>query len=693
MPAPPRHTQIPDTSVLRPGTVTELHRHLASFPQDAAAWNRLAQVQQALGNANAALESASHATTLQPEQADFWLTQAQLKLQARQWASARLDFEHVIRLDPNRGAAYSALAHIALQQSDFDTAERHFKLALRTPELRADVHLGYGNLLLHRGQHDEALRQLTQAAQIDPQQTAVQVSLGRAYLAQGAHAFAEQALRNALTREPEHALARATLVQALCLQGRNAEARAEIGRLPRDSGHQHVVHALLGDLARNEQRPEDAIAHYQQALQAKPDQPHVLLALGNALAQGDRFRAAVPIYVHYLQLRPDDQHVRRALAHAALHAGQYSLAHEQFTVLAKLQPRDPAIQMGIASCSEAMGAWEAADQAATLVLQRNPNHPGATLIKARGALRQGQYAAAESRLAPLDSTALNDDQRHVVDGLLGLALDGQGYLQEAAAAWRRRHARQPPAALPALAAPSSGAHSQTPTAGEAPAGQRPFALLLGAPGSGVEQVAALLARLPGTRLLSDRFRGGRRDGFTEWDAGANPANPVDAHRFARAYTRALRRFDIDAQDRCIDWLPVFDARLIPWVATGFGAVPIIIVQRSLDDALLHWLAFGCAQGWALAEFSTAREYLRCCAQHLDRWQAAHQPVITVEGDQAYAHPERVLRHIADALGAAMPDDPADLAALGSGLGGVPLALRRGRGTDYAKIFLATNTNT
>lgn len=667
------------------------YRELLTFnPDDPETLHLLGMVRRQRGDAREAVELVRRAIELAPDRAPYYMTLGGIELHARMLDAARADFETALRLDPNLTGAYGALAQIALMQGDTARADEQFKLAGRAGGERVDVLVGQGNLLLTRGDTDGAIKYLTRAAELFPADPAPQASLGRAYLSKGMTAFAEQALGNALRLKPDFHAARIVLAEALMYGKRFDEAQEHLKVLLAVPEQRAPALAMMGDVFRARGDLGRATTFYRDSLEARAGQPRVVAALAWCLTRLRLLREAIGAWREAVRLAPDDLEARHSLATCCAEAGLADEAREAWRFVLYRNPEDRAARAGLAALLELIGRHDDAKAEAEILRGKDPQHPGARLVLARAALREGAPREAIAQAQALDPATLNPAQKRLRAMALGTAHDAVGETSAAVDAWRDGHREAGAGPLPDLPMPiaaaivdeAARARQITPVAGA----RAPAALLLGAPGDGVESVARLLGLLPGVRLLSDRIGGTpRTDGFTP-DEARGGVDADLARLFARKYARPLERANVPADARLVDWLPALDARALPHALAAFGRVRAIVVRREPRDGFLNWLAFGCAPGWRCADgdLEGAAQRLARLRAHLDAAAAAlgADDVLVVSGDAAVSDPAAVLASLAAFLGEPAPVAEATAAVREVGLGGLPRCLPAGRHLAY-----------
>ena len=147
-------------------------------------------------------------------------------------------------------------------------------------------------------------------------------NLGVALLEQFKYREAADAFRRALQIDPKLALARINLSIALFnapdLPAAQREARAAIAISPNSP----QPHYILGLIAKNEARSEDAIAPFQQVLKIDPDDVGANVNLGQIYSQQRKFAEAVAAFRVALAAEPYNSTALYNLGTALIRAGQ-----------------------------------------------------------------------------------------------------------------------------------------------------------------------------------------------------------------------------------------------------------------------------------------------------------------------------------------------------------------------------------
>jgi tetratricopeptide (TPR) repeat protein len=661
--------------------------HLESAPDDADALHLLGLLRHQRGASEEAETLLARAHALAPEKAGIELAFGTVRFQAGDLDAAGMHYEKALALDPNIGTAHSGLGQIALMQGERDKAEQHFRIALRAGE-DAQALAGLGSLLLERDDLEAALRHLGRAADLAPNDPMIQLALGRAFARRGTEMFAEKAFENALRVKPDLAAARQGVASLTLKAKRLREAESHYRALLDVPGFEIAGHVGLGDVARAEERFDDAVAAYETALALDPMQSAPARALAWSLSRLGRNDEAIAAYDAYLALAPGDYEVQTARADLLMFIGRLADAASDWRALAGKNPGDMQAVSRLALLDEHMGQLESADARAALALNAMPRDAEMLLIRIRAAMRRGDDAGARRFVDALAELPLTEGQQRLCWNYLGRLHDRAGNPADAAQAFAQAQ-RGAPASMPALDTPRPELEiALTEPVGEAWA-DAPV-LLLGTPGSGVERVAALLADQRGLVVLRDRIGQLQRvDDFNQPRFAYYAGDLSEADRIAlrERYLTPLRHVGIAPGRTVVDWLPRWDAHLLALVRRAYPGTRLVIVERDPRDAFVNWLAFGWARGFGLADTAAFSEWLARARDHIHYADALDEPRrIVVDADAVLDDPATNGAELARFLGIETLEPGANHAAMSHGLGGLPVRFPRGHWQWYAEAL-------
>ena len=642
-------------------------------PSDAQAHRWLAVALSQAGEHAAALESIDQALALAPDEADLHLVRGSLLLGVRRPDEAQAALAQASGLDPNQLGAYLLRAQLALSRGDVDEAERMAKLAARVSPRHPQLAAIEGMVAHRRGDPATAVKLLNAAAAQAPDEPQLYYALGFAYLAQDHVAFAEQAFSRVLELLPAATGLRGLVAELMLRQGRPDDALELLRPLLERPDAGFGTHRLAGVLEMAAGRPGRALPWLRAAFSAQPRDPDLLGALVDAWRQLRQPGPAREALDEALSRHPDVPQLWEArLAFTPPAEGRDVVDRW----LAAMPDHPPALE-ALATLQDLAGDAEGAIATTRRVVELEPGRLGSELRLAGLEQRQDPAAAIDriQRLLAQDGSA---GFRRQLLAHLGMAQDKAGRVDDAVASWSQVQAERLPQALPRPALVA--APGEWPPMGEAPAGGHAVALLWGAPGSCVDQLAeqAARARLP---MLRDRF-GDRppADPFQRPDTAAQLAGgALAAEAVVAQWRQALPRRGV-AEGPVVDWIPWWDNALLLALRPHLPEGLLLVALRDPRDMLLDWLAFGGAVPLAMESPLAAAGWL---AGMLDAVATLHEqdlyPHRLLRLDDAVEDPAALTDALNVALDIDLPSPPP----------GLPSAIQRlpaGRWRDYRGVL-------
>jgi tetratricopeptide (TPR) repeat protein len=267
---------------------------------------------------DAAIEGYTEALEDNPDPFLAYLGLGIAYTEQEQYAQAAQSYEAALELDPDSPAAHEFLAKTYNATGDTDQARAEFEQAVAIAPGNTELRLRYGEFLVPLDRR-EAVKQHLTLVDTFPKVPEYRVKLGTVLMLAGATEAADQEFERAIRLAPNMARLRADIGGANLLAGRpetallhyenaldlepNSQLYAlNLGRIHaqlsaqngRDEGHFEEAEALLssvedlgyqpwesdqseaarialGDLYLEWDRPEDAAAAYEQALELNPD--------------------------------------------------------------------------------------------------------------------------------------------------------------------------------------------------------------------------------------------------------------------------------------------------------------------------------------------------------------------------------------------------------------------------------------
>jgi len=272
-----------------------------------------------------------------PDDANFLCLSARCLIKLGRFDSARTRLDRASRLFPEFPRPYEVRGELALEQSLAEQAVEHFEHAIRLDPKRSDTYLKLGRALAMAGREDDALKAVEESNRLTPFQDAIRKAVEferagdpdkaekiyRKILTQDpdnvdvlrllaavavTHRHfrdAEIFLRRALDNAPDFARAWADLVIVQMELDKSDEAINSAERLVRlDRGNPESF-LLLGNACGTAGRHEEALANYQQVLDAVPDHAGALSGMGHMLKTVGQQEAAIKAYRRCIRENPN----------------------------------------------------------------------------------------------------------------------------------------------------------------------------------------------------------------------------------------------------------------------------------------------------------------------------------------------------------------------------------------------------
>ncbi|KAF1013365.1 MAG: Beta-barrel assembly-enhancing protease [Stenotrophomonas maltophilia] len=571
----------------------------------------------------------------------------------RQFDDAGQALQRTTGLNPNALDAYLMQAHLALGRSDLDEAQRLSQLASKVEPDHPELLAIDGMVALHRGDADQALKLLAAAVQALPADPRVLYALGFAYLRKDILAFAEQAFRRVLELNPALTSLHGLVVQLALRQGNTAaalEALQQALRLPElDTPG---MHRLGGELALRDGQPLQAREQLLPLLHSLPGDRQVLqlpLMCWQRLGREDEARAEFDgVLAAHPQLH--DVWLARLALETVGSPGSVDVVERW---LAAMPEHLPALEARLRLHDMAGEAAQAEALAQRIVAVQPDRISGQ--VRLVDALLTRDPAAAIAHVDALIAAA-PEAARFDLRTWKGEVFDRAGQPDEAVRTWLALHADQAPQRLPLP--PQAKAPPSWPPLGEVDAGEGATSapiFLWGAPGSGVERVAATLSGASPV-FRSDRFGATPPDDafqnyHTLQDLASGTLTP---ERLLQRWREQMPARGLDG-DTIIDWLLWWDNALLWALRPQLPQGRLLVVLRDPRDMLLDWIAYGVAAPLAVTSLSEITEWLaRGLTQIANLQDEDLYPLALIRIDEVGNDPQAMAELLSRLFGRALP---------------------------------------
>ncbi len=426
------HHVAPSAERLR--RLAQAQQALEMYPQALAAWQTLTALPEAtaddhlahaelalqLGQTDEALQAAEAVLAHSPQHPLALTILGKVAAAQGEPEKARRLLEEAVQQRPSNAAPYLALAQVLAAQEGPSAALETLQTATHALPQEAEPHyqLGLYYLESHRPAH--ARQPLETAHRLAPQRTDIALALARVYLALGQAEEARQLLSRYHFQEQRPTPKIARLLAKAHLEAQAPqEAAAVLAPLAQraDASPEDLFTYAQALLAAHTD-PDRAESALQTALQRLPDDEEhrlfradVLAALAEAQLAQNKPEDALATYREALRLLPDghpqrQQRLARGLAETALSLRRPEIALASLEEALQQAPQDVTLHRLQAEAYRQAGFAEQALEAARQVLALKPDDPDTALWYARLAHALGQHRLAAESLRPwLDQTA------------------------------------------------------------------------------------------------------------------------------------------------------------------------------------------------------------------------------------------------------------------------------------------------
>ena len=266
-------------------------------------------------------------------------------------------FSHIVSLNPEARDAHLNLSQALIETDRFEESLEASRSAIEQRPDSPGAHSNLGLALMALDRFEEAEAAFDRALEIDSRDRNARQNLGELMKRQGNYEAAVEQYRRALEIDADFALGWGGLADVQFLAGRLEEATEAARRslsIEPDSPNAAALHLLLdrastatihtrAETLRHEQRHDEAIALYREALEMDSGFAPAIAGMGIAFFELGRYEEAIESMEQALEVAPElpeAASLHRLIGRALQELGRLEEAAEQFARTLELDPRN-----------------------------------------------------------------------------------------------------------------------------------------------------------------------------------------------------------------------------------------------------------------------------------------------------------------------------------------------------------------
>ena len=136
-----------------------------------------------------------------------------------------------------------------------------------------------------------------------------------------------------------------------------------------------VAHVMFAQTLDKDNKPDEAIAHYREALQIKPGFPQMYYNIGNVLVEQKKYAEAETNYAKALEMKPDYPEVHYNFGIVSEMQGKFAQAVEHYATALQGIPDDATLRQYFGSALVRLGKFDQAIEQFDVSIKLKPDSP------------------------------------------------------------------------------------------------------------------------------------------------------------------------------------------------------------------------------------------------------------------------------------------------------------------------------
>lgn len=215
-------------------------------------------------------------------------------------------FQNALKFRPHYALAHFNLARALVTIGRTEEGIRHYYAAIQFKPDYVAAHNDLGSIYINLGEEEKAIQHYMAALQIDPDLVEAHNNLGIALMHEGKIEAAISQFQKAVQLNPDFRKAENNLNRALAIRRGLETEISRIDKILKDNPENFILHFQLGNLYFRKGEQDQAIKHYNKALQLNPKFVPALNNLALVTAAKKEYYKALTIFSDILNYEPDD---------------------------------------------------------------------------------------------------------------------------------------------------------------------------------------------------------------------------------------------------------------------------------------------------------------------------------------------------------------------------------------------------
>ena len=288
-------------------------------------------------------------------------------------------------------------ARLILEEEDNQKALSLLQELTRQAPKFAAAHQYLG--IAHARNHDltQAIISLKEARALAPNSSDIRASLSQVYLAQGSLSLAVSEGEAAIELDPQNIAALKVLADAQLRAGNLKRAEELVKKMLSLQPHDALLHQRLGVILRAQRRPEEALAHFEEALKRDPTSLESLEQITAILISQKRMAQAQERVVRQIALYPKSANLQNLLGRVLMEAQNWPQSEVAFKKAITLDKELLSTYVNLGELYARQGKIEQAVDELEGVLKKSPRQPSVLMLLGMLHEQQKDFSLAMAR--------------------------------------------------------------------------------------------------------------------------------------------------------------------------------------------------------------------------------------------------------------------------------------------------------